>query len=439
MVQPQKNPNPKSSFLIVARWIVPCVALGLLLVVQYTRTALTASLQSKLPTSQQDHQRINGVRSSTSGTIHARCPQIDILNRPHSFWTVEHDPALLGWSYYYRSAVPSPTRSSGNTSPPQYHQVKVAQQAPFQQKQLQSILSPTPTSDDYNNHTKNLSVVFYGSSHLRELYFALVRLSRGIKYDAPLEPAIMTLRSGLPEAQRLPRCDADNSGWITALYGIDIEACGPPTYKLAPELSSPLLYSNNNNNNNNNNTAANVALGFKTFLHTPDADELFVQYLEQQSSKLRHPSVLVVAIGIWGTRGNRFSLNFTRTQTALTATQEADYYLNWLETTFPHSKIVYVYESGVDGESLKQILLPRLLHRTMYSTSTKENSNQDASSEALSHSSQDAILIRKDIIVGTKPPTLPCAHGCGGPVTMVIAQIFLDWLSRATTGPERCL
>lgn len=95
-----------------------------------------------------------------------------------------------------------------------------------------------------------------------------------------------------------------------------------------------------------------MVVGFKTFLHTPVTDQLFVDFLEHNSTTkdIRYPQVMIADMGVWGPRGNRVhaALNFT-----LTLDEEIDHNLSWLRTTFPNTMIVFLmkqkyYESGIE-------------------------------------------------------------------------------------------
>jgi hypothetical protein len=75
-------------------------------------------------------------------------------------------------------------------------------------------------------------------------------------------------------------------------YGVDLAACGEPGFRLVPELDgsgSPSAAS------------SRVAVGFKTYMHTPDAEDVLLRKLA--ASGLREPDVLIVEAGSpWGLR-----------------------------------------------------------------------------------------------------------------------------------------
>lgn len=234
--------------------------------------------------------------------------------------------------------------------------------------------------------TKNeTTIVFYGSSHLRELYFSLIRLRRGISWQEKLEPVVMQVGSGIPDKinhREVSKCGGE---------GVDIAHCGQPAKRLVPELGR------------------GVAIGFKTFLHTPDAEDLFVEFLSNVG--LRHPSVFVVDVGVWGPRGNHRG---GRAQTILHPLEEIQYYLDWIQTTFPSSRVVYVYDNKHSSQEYVRkhaaVILDRLLQ-------IADDGN--------------GVVIRKDIVMNGMPESFPCGHGCAGPVMEVVARLFLGWLAGA--------
>jgi hypothetical protein len=333
-----------------------------------------------------------------------QCPQISFgasdlgSSNTTSYWTVETGEGAsmpAAWLWHYQTNL----RKAHTT-------IRVPEVEPFPQISFSDAIgNPSRT------RKLNISVVFYGSSHLRAVYFDMIHLARGEKYNARLEHQVMHVGSGNDRKDQSETCDPTFSQFNLGKYGIDLEGCGPPGMRLVPELSI-----------NSTNEKLNVAIGFKTFLHTPDADDLFVDFLSEHH--LRHPTVLVLDVGIWGARGERVAADnkYPRTQKVLQPEEEVDYYLQWIQDTFPYSKKVYVYDVTQGEPGLEALILPRL---------------QDIVKTKQQH---DSVMIRKDIITKTKPKRLPCAHGCAGPVTNVVATLVLDWLAKATAaGPYQCI
>jgi hypothetical protein len=124
---------------------------------------------------------------------------------------------------------------------------------------------------------KNQTVVFYGSSHLRELYFIL-----NWSNQKDLRENVTTVGSGFLDTDgNRSLCDPDRTGYIQGAYGVDLLNCGAPTIRLVPDL----VDENNSNSSSHNKT---VAIGFKTFLHTPDANARFLKVMESYGPRLRH-------------------------------------------------------------------------------------------------------------------------------------------------------
>lgn len=139
--------------------------------------------------------------------------------------------------------------------------IRIPATPPFTKYSLQLVLDKSAAPEENTNDNKS-SVVLYGSSHMREIYFSLVRLERGIKFDAELEESVMQLRCGNKKEEQDPSCDPDGTEWLLGNYGVDMAACGPPGKRVVKELSN----------------RSSVAIGFKTYLHTPDAEDLFVAF-----------------------------------------------------------------------------------------------------------------------------------------------------------------
>ena len=253
-------------------------------------------------------------------------------------------------------------------------------------------LGRRPFDDVTHNRT---TVVMYGSSHVRGLYLALIRLHRGLDLMSRLERNATYVMNGMWS----PKCDPERSGFLNGSYGVDLVACKEPTKRIALELGHK-----------------NVAIGFKTFLHTPDADNLMIQFLERQRHpRLRHPQVLITDIGVWGARGARMAGS---ANTTMTKEQELDYNIDWLRSTFPRSQILLILENettyervGLEGLARRKIL-------------------------QFAENNPSVTLLRKDMVMKEMNPKMRCDHGCAGPVMVVVAHLVLDWLKAAT---RKCL
>jgi hypothetical protein len=75
--------------------------------------------------------------------------------------------------------------------------------------------------------TNGLTVVFYGSSHLREMYFTFVKLARGLSYNSnnvkELGEAVTNVGSGFPDTDgNRSLCDPNRTGYVQGAYGVDL-------------------------------------------------------------------------------------------------------------------------------------------------------------------------------------------------------------------------
>ena len=84
-------------------------------------------------------------------------------------------------------------------------------------------------TERFDEATRNeTTVVLYGSSHLRALYFHFVRLHRGEQLNVALEDKVRLVASGtIPFSIK---CDPDKSGWKSGNYGVDLPNCGRGTW-----------------------------------------------------------------------------------------------------------------------------------------------------------------------------------------------------------------
>jgi hypothetical protein len=176
--------------------------------------------------------------------------------------------------------------------------------------------------------TSALSVVFYGSSHLRELHTEIVRWNLGLpmgkagkNFDLPQAVTDVGSRS----CRDCSRCTKQVG--LDGLDGVDLKACGPPMYRIVEELSDT------------------VAIGFKTYIHTPLAEALFLERLTRDG--LRHPDVLVVDCGVWGPRGgigfDQIADNKVYDYKLPSHMDEVEYFVSWVHTHFPRSLVVWIF------------------------------------------------------------------------------------------------
>jgi len=267
----------------------------------------------------------------------------------------------------------------------------------------QSSVPPRPFHHSTQNRT---TVVLYGSSHIRELYFAFLRLQRGLSFQGHIEPHIRAFSSGDVVVVANPKmsCDPNGTGFHDGYYGVDLESCGLPHKRIIPEFGQQGVP---------NNSSHLAAIGFKTFFHTPDADQIFVKYLDNQG--LRYPNVVITDVGVWGPRGNRMGGS---ANVEMEPEEELQYNLDWLIHTFPTSKIVVVVEPEVNLPFKETY--GRLLE--FGNTAAHEN----------------VLLLRKDLVMERRPIWMDCEHGCAGPVMVVVAQLILDWLNEATKDANKC-
>ena len=174
--------------------------------------------------------------------------------------------------------------------------------------------------DDFEHSawTSALSVVFYGSSHLRELHNEIVRWHLGVSGD---HRNIMVTRVSSKSCFEAGcgRCSYRNGfagSPLPYLDGVDLKSCGPPGYRIVEELSGTF------------------AFGFTTYIHTPLAEALFLERLSQDG--LRHPDTVIVDCGIWGPRGrtgtNESDGANVYDYTVPSFTEEVNYFVSWVHT-----------------------------------------------------------------------------------------------------------
>ena len=245
----------------------------------------------------------------------------------------------------------------------------------------------------FDNLTRNqTSLVFFGSSHIRELYKEFIRLHKGLDYNGKLPREVNKVSNGLAT----DTCDPNRTGYKEGLYGVDLMACGAPGKRMVPELGE------------------RVAIGFKTFLHTPMADQLFVDWLTNRT--LRYPNIIVTDVGVWGPRGKKMAgtLNYS-----LTLEQEIDYNINWLRTNFPTTTLIFIVEHQFYDVGIEPIVNPRLIDFVK--------------------SDHRSVVVRKDLVMKKMPPGMKCDHACSGPVLVVLVHLILDWLQETIYAENECI
>lgn len=206
-------------------------------------------------------------------------------------------------------------------------------------------------------------MVWYGSSFIRELYLETERLQYGItsRNNCDLPPGAKPKQTHPPVCRLSPEdwhvmdsthpaedgadclpaqyaftldsmssCKFEHPMWwrlcpsFQGLEGIDMDMCGPPGFRTSSDLS--------------------LAIGFKTFLHSPSADDLFLSRLDA----LRRDAQLVVAeLGTaWGARNGRSPYN-KKKWANLTKEEEVDYYVHWVHrVAFPGRLVLWITACG---------------------------------------------------------------------------------------------
>ncbi|CAE7503813.1 trpt1 [Symbiodinium sp. CCMP2592] len=280
--------------------------------------------------------------------------------------------------------------------------------------------------------------VWYGSSFLRELYLEQERLHHGIssraECDLPPDAKPRLLSSeirgdlakhlqGVRDAQwhemddRYPAqenasclpaqfaptlgsmssCRFSDRAWQKkcrswdGLEGIDLNLCGAPGFRASSDL--------------------NLAIGFKTMLHTPDADELFLTRLKQVGMRGLNDSIVLVELGTtWGTRGRRQpSTRGSPHLPDLREDEEVRYFVHWVHTVaFPDRLVLWITACGCDQRLRQRGLTP--LMRAMWYEVQKEYK-------------EAAVMVDK-CVLSTAEFGFSAGHGCRGPLLNVLGQIL---------------
>jgi hypothetical protein len=286
--------------------------------------------------------------------------------------------------------------------------------------------------DDFEHSawTSALRVVFYGSSHLRELHNEIVRWHLGVPGDYLLPEVVTKVASKSCFGAGCGRC-SHRAGFAGAslpyLDGVDLKSCGPPGYRIVEELSSTF------------------AIGFKTYIHTPLAEALFLERLSQDG--LHHPDVLVVDCGIWGPRG-RTGFNESDGANVYdyalpSSTEEVNYFVSWVHSHFADSLVVWIYgfcelrndnlDTSTWGYEIQRSILDSVKRSRMLGRSLN--------SDLLVNKSRIAGFAEHENLRGVvpghpavRPLDMRCGHGGHGPALRVLAKIIkvaIDQYERA--------
>ena len=175
-----------------------------------------------------------------------------------------------------------------------------------------------------------------GLKHRRGVYPPLCRLSfegwRGMDQNYSAKDGGKCLPAQY--AQSLGSMSACNFGdpqwrqncqsWM-GLEGIDLNLCGPPGFRTSPKMR--------------------LAIGFKTVLHSPKADQLFLLRLKEVDIS----GIAIVELGTaWGPRGERHPLGgHVPNLPNLTLEEEIQYYVHWVHAVaFPGRLVLWVAACG---------------------------------------------------------------------------------------------
>ena len=285
------------------------------------------------------------------------------------------------------------------------------------------------TNESSINRTKIFpnvtSIAMYGSSYTRELLLEMERLHFNISKRAtcnnkqwnPQRPECHTSEEWEVIASNEPiqlnsdcipfhkqfslgsrsscstaPCNANF--WPPQREGIDLITCGPPGFRVVHTTSS---------SDDRTRGPPSVVIGFKTFIHTPPLENLFLQRLA--SANLTDVDVAIVEMGYpWGARGRR-SDDDGRLLPNMTQQEEIQYYVDWVhEVAFPDVLVVWVATCGCDGKVDLEVGIEETL--------------------TLVRRQPLAIVLDKRYLCHTKPRKMPSGHGCSGPVLTVLGRML---------------
>jgi len=191
--------------------------------------------------------------------------------------------------------------------------------------------------------------------------------------------------------------------------GVDIEICGPPGFRVIPNTNTSGEIETKNNNDDGSATfketphsvtpKGNVAIGFKTYIHTPYSDDLFIERI--RSVGLGTVDVAIVEMGYpWGPRGNRNTPN-SSLPINMTTTEEIDYYVDFIhDVAFPDTLVIWIATCGCGRTRNDEMGIEETWDRV------KEK--------------ELGIVLDKRYLCHRKPRALHATHGCFGGVTRII-------------------
>lgn len=210
--------------------------------------------------------------------------------------------------------------------------------------------------------------------------------------------------------------------------GVDIDICGPPGFRvLRPnnnDIGESEIETGNEidmeNNNDDGSTIfkethrsalkGKVAIGFKTFIHTPPSDNLFIERI--RSVDLGIVDVAIVEMGYpWGPRGTRNTPNSSLPMN-MTRMEEIKYYVDFVhDVAFPNTLVIWIATCGCTGNA-------------------KEDGIQFGIDETWDRVKEKelGIVLDKRYLCNQKPRAIHATHGCGGAVLGVLARMIFQLL-----------
>jgi len=212
--------------------------------------------------------------------------------------------------------------------------------------------------------------------------------------------------------------------------GVDIDICGPPGFRVMPnnndigeseskiETGSEIDIENNNDDgstifeetHHSATLKGKVAIGFKTFIHTPPGDNLFIERI--RSVDLGTVDVAIVEMGYpWGPRRKRKPPN-SSLPINMTIMEEIKYYVDFVhDVAFPNTLVVWIATCGCT-ETVQADKSQLWIDETWELVKEKEL----------------GIVLDKRYLCNQKPRAIHTTHGCGGSVLGVLARMVFRLL-----------